>query len=103
MKMRSSGKYCSSEFHAKGAVLERGEEGIQFSEVGALRCLLSFGGFDDGGEILLDIKGRERKLDAAEEGLVDLVGAIRSSRTGIDLLSHFGGRPRRLEVFGFNL
>ena len=43
-----------SKFPAKGAVLEGGEEGVQFGEVGALRGLLALNGFDDGGEFLLE-------------------------------------------------
>jgi hypothetical protein len=35
-------------------VLEGGEEGVQFGEVGALRGLLALDGFDDGGEFLLE-------------------------------------------------
>jgi len=45
-----------SKFPAEGAVLEGGEEGVQFGEVGALRGLLALDGFDDGGEFLLEGK-----------------------------------------------
>ena len=48
------------EFPAKGAVLEGGEEGVQFGEVGTLRGLLALDGFDDGGEFLLEGKRGER-------------------------------------------
>jgi hypothetical protein len=44
----------ASEFPAKGAVLEGGEEGVQCGEVGALHGLLALDGFDDGGEFLLE-------------------------------------------------
>jgi hypothetical protein len=40
-------------------VLEGGEEGVQFGEVGALRGLLALDGFDDGGEFLLEGKRGE--------------------------------------------
>lgn len=43
-----------SEFPAKGPVLEGGEEGVQFREVGALRGLLALYGCDNGGELLLE-------------------------------------------------
>jgi hypothetical protein len=49
----------SSQFPAKRAVLEGGEEGVQFGEVGALRGLLPLDGFDDGGEFLLEGKRGE--------------------------------------------
>jgi hypothetical protein len=42
-------------------VLEGGEEGVQFGEVGALRGLLALDGFDDGGEFLLE--GKRGKWD----------------------------------------
>ena len=44
------------QFPPKRAVLEGGEEGVQFGEVGALRGLLALDGFDDGGEFLLEGK-----------------------------------------------
>jgi hypothetical protein len=44
----------NSKLPAEGAVLEGGEEGVQFGEVGALRGLLALDGFDDGGEFLLE-------------------------------------------------
>ena len=47
--------YLFSKFPAKGAVLEGGEEGVQLSEVGALGGLLVLDGFDDGGELLLEV------------------------------------------------
>ena len=37
-------------------MLEGGEEGVQFGEVGALGGLLALDGFDDGGEFLLEGK-----------------------------------------------
>ena len=43
-----------SKLPAEGAVLEGGEEGVQFGEVGALRGLLALDGFDDGGEAVLE-------------------------------------------------
>jgi hypothetical protein len=49
------------QFPAEGAVLEGGEEGVQFGEVGALRGLLALDGFDDGGEFLLE--GKRGKWD----------------------------------------
>ena len=48
------------QFPAKGAMLEGGEEGVQFGEVGALRGLLALDGFDDGGEFLLEGKRGKR-------------------------------------------
>jgi hypothetical protein len=50
----SVGRSSGSKFPAEGAVLEGGEEGVQFGEVGALRGLLALDGFDDGGEFLLE-------------------------------------------------
>jgi len=50
-----------SKFPAEGAVLEGGEEGVQFGEVGARRGLLALDGFDDGGEFLLE--GKRGKWD----------------------------------------
>lgn len=44
------------EFPVEGAVLEGGEEGVQFGEVGALRGLLALDGCDDGGKFLLEGK-----------------------------------------------
>ena len=45
-----------SNFPAEGAVLEGGEEGVQFGEVGALPGLLPLHGFHDGGEAALEGK-----------------------------------------------
>ena len=45
-----------SKFPAEGAVLEGGEEGVQFGEVGTLPGLLPLHGFHDGGETALEGK-----------------------------------------------
>jgi len=55
-----------SEFPAEGAVLEGGEEGVQFGEVGALRGFLALDGFDDGGEFLLEGKRGEDDFDGSQ-------------------------------------
>ncbi len=61
----------SLQFPAKGAVLEGGEEGVQFGEVGALRGLLALDGFDDGGEFLLEGKRGAHHFDLLKLGFCD--------------------------------
>jgi hypothetical protein len=58
-----NGRETPSKFPPEGAVLEGGEEGVQFGEVDALRGLLALNGFDDGGEILSEEKRGERYYD----------------------------------------
>ena len=50
--------HSGSEVSPEGAGLQRGEEGVQFGQVGALARLLLFDGVDDGGEAVLELQGR---------------------------------------------
>ena len=67
-----------SEVSPEGAGLQGGEEGVEFGEVGALAGFLLFDGFDDGGEAVLEVEGRESDLH-------------RRSLLGVDIELNCGG------------
>ena len=50
-----------SEVSSEGAVLQGGEEGVEFGQVGALAGLLLLDGLDDGCEAVLEVEGRESR------------------------------------------
>ena len=54
-------------------MLEGGEEGVQFGEVGALRGLLALDGFDDGREFLLEGKWGKWDWESAKNLLIDIL------------------------------
>ena len=67
--------HSGSELSPEGAGLQGGEEGVEFSQVGALAGLLLLDGFDNGGEVVLEVEERERDLprraDALERNKLD--------------------------------
>ena len=96
-----------SKFPAKGAVLEGGEEGVQFGEMGALRGLLALDGFDDGGEFLLEGEWGEvgvKRLNVCliKAGLIHSFFApsseMRSGCWSLEKMSH----PYRVNQFAIN-
>ena len=56
--------HSGSELSPEGAGLQRGEEGVEFGEVGALAGLLLLDGFDDGGEAVLEVERGESDLES---------------------------------------
>ncbi len=49
--------WVSSKLPVKGSRLQRAEERVQLGEVGAEAGLLALDGFDDGGEVVLEVEG----------------------------------------------
>ena len=76
------------QFPAEGAVLEGGEEGVEFGEVGALPGLLPIHGFHDGGESALEGKRGKNHFYSTQLRFGN-IGHRASSATGkrLDVLS----------------
>ena len=68
-----------SEVPSEGTCLQRREEGLEFSEVGALGGFLLLDGLDDGGEAVLEV---ERRNDNRNTVAVRLIGSSHECMQG---------------------